>query len=244
MSLFGRAALPAAVRVAGRELPVIAERRAGARGIRLRADPVQGAVRISLPARGGVAEAVALIAGHQAWLAEQVSRWPRPRPFAPGALIPFDGAELRIDWAETHPRTPRLTQDALSVGGPLVSLPARVQRWLGATALADLSAATHEIAADIGKSVAAVGIGDPRGRWGSCIQDKAGGRIRYSWRLILAPAAVRRHIVAHEVAHLVHANHGPDFYALLARLDGNQAMSRTWLKRHGAALHWVGRSEA
>ena len=32
-----------------------------------------------------------------------------------------------------------------------------------------------------------VTIGDPRARWGSC---SAAGRIRYSWRLVLAPEAL------------------------------------------------------
>ena len=33
--------------------------------------------------------------------------------------------------------------------------------------------------------------------------------IRLSWRLILAPPQVRRYVVAHEVAHLMHLDHGP-----------------------------------
>jgi len=94
------------------------------------------------------------------------------------------------------------------------------------------------VAGDVGRAVAQVRIGDPRARWGSCA---SGGRIAYSWRLILAPPSVRRAVVAHEVAHLVHANHGPDFHALLGQLDPTVAASRVWLKRHGAALHWVGR---
>lgn len=224
---------------------MLATRRRGTRGIKLRADSVQGIIAISLPWRGGVPEALALLDGHKDWLAAQVAKWPQPRPFAPGARIPFDGGELLIDWHPGHPRTVQRHGDELRVGGPETALHGRTLRWLRAEALANVSAATQQLADAIGRPVAQVRIGDPRARWGSCAGGVrgAGGRIAYSWRLILAPPLVRANVVAHEVAHLVHANHGPDFHALLATLDGNSAASRRWLMRHGAALHWVGRAD-
>lgn len=241
MALFRRAELPGEVRVAGRALPLLATRRRGARGIKLRADPTAGAIRLSLPARGGVAEALALLDSHADWLAVQVAGWPSPRPFIPGALIPFDGTELRIDWAAHHPRTPERFGETLRVGGPVELLPGRTLRWLRAAALADMSAGTRRLAATLDRPVSQVRVADPRARWGSCA---SGGRVAYSWRLILAPTFVRDAVVAHEVAHLVHANHGPHFHALLANLDPNATRSRAWLRRHGAALHWVGREPA
>ena len=103
-----------------------------------------------------------------------------------------------------------------------------------------LTRETGEFAALAGVTVGRVAIGDARGRWGSCAQD---GAIRYSWRLILAPAWVRRATVAHEVAHRVHMNHGAAFHALVAALLGaDPAPARAWLRANGAALHWVGRS--
>ncbi len=231
--------------VAGRLLPVLATRRRGTRGIKLRADSVQGIIAISLPWRGGVPEALALLESHRDWLAAQVERWPQPRPFAPGAQIPFDGGELRLDWHPAHPRMAQRHGDVLCIGGPQSTLPGRTLRWLKAAALADVTAATHRLAGDVDRPVAQVRVGDPRGRWGSCAGGVrgAGGRIAYSWRLIMAPPLVRANVVAHEVAHLVHANHGAEFHALLDRLDGNSVTSRRWLVRHGAALHWVGRAE-
>lgn len=233
------ARLPAVVHVAGRELPLVVERRAAARGVRLRADPVQGVVRLGLPARGGTAAAAQLLADHQGWLAAQVARWPAPIPFVAGATIPFDGGQLILDWHPGHPRTPRREGDRLVIGGPAELLPGRTLRWLKAAALADLTPATHHHAAQVARSVTEVRVADPRARWGSCTS--VAGRIAYSWRLILAPPLVRNNVVAHEVAHLVHANHGTEFHALLRQLDPNGRAARAWLKAHGAGLHWVGR---
>ena len=227
------------VQVGERELPLVIERRTAARGVRLRADPVQGVIRIGLPARGGTAAAAQLLADHQGWLVAQVARWPAPKPFVAGAAIPFDGGQLVLDWHPDHPRSPRRSGDRLLIGGPIDLLPGRTLRWLKATALAELTPATHHHAALVAKPVTQVRVADPRARWGSCAT--SAGRIAFSWRLILAPAFVRDNVVAHEVAHLVHANHGPDFHALLRQLDPNGRAASAWLKAHGAGLHWVGR---
>jgi hypothetical protein len=48
-------------------------------------------------------------------------------------------------------------------------------------------------------------------------------------------------VVAHEAAHLVHANHGSSFWALVATLDARAAESKRWLARHGRGLHLIGR---
>ena len=225
--------------VAGRDLPLVVERRAAAKGVRLRADPVQGVVRLGLPARGGTAAAAKLLEDHQDWLGAQVARWPAPLPFEPGAAMPFDGGTLRLEWDLGYPRTPRREGDLLFVGGPQALLAGRTLRWLKAAALADLTQATHRYAAAVARPVTQVRVADPRARWGSCAA--SAGRIAYSWRLILAPPLVRSNVVAHEVAHLVHANHGTDFHALLARLDPNERAARAWLRAHGTGLHWVGR---
>jgi hypothetical protein len=243
--LWARAAtLPEAIEVGGRIVPVVAQRRAGARAVRLRANPVAGAIEISLPPRGGADVAAALLKANHAWIAARVAGWPRPLPFVPGGRLPIDGLPVLIDWAASHPRTPTLLDGALRLGGPAEALAGRVERWLKARARTDLERRTLATAARVERPVAAVRIGDPASRWGSCAgSGTAGGaRIAYSWRLILAPDWVRQSVVAHEVAHLVHANHSPAFHALNRSLDPDAAEARRWLARNGAALHWVGRA--
>lgn len=162
-----------------------------------------------------------------------------PRPFAPGATVPFGDDVLTIVWDEAGPRRVSRVGDRLCCGGPREGLAARVTAWLRREALRVLSAETAEFAARAGVAVAKVAVGDTRSRWGSCASS---GTIRYSWRLILAPAFVRRATVAHEVAHRVHMNHGPGFHRLLAALDERAPCeSSAWLRANGAALHWVGR---
>ncbi len=127
----------------------------------------------------------------------------------------------------------------LTCGGTLDQFPIRIERWLRREALRVLTEDTAHYAAKAGVTVSRVAVGDPKARWGSCSGD---GTIRYSWRLLLAPAFVRRATVAHEVAHRVHMHHGPAFHALVAELYGRDPTpERRWLKTNGAALHWYGR---
>jgi len=102
-----------------------------------------------------------------------------------------------------------------------------------------MSREAADYAAAAGVSVRSVSVGDAGTRWGSCSSQ---GKIRLSWRLIMAPAEVRRFVVAHEVAHLRHLDHGAEFKALEARLYGpGLAEAKAWLRRSGARLKRVGR---
>jgi hypothetical protein len=80
---------------------------------------------------------------------------------------------------------------------------------------------------------------DARSRWGSCTPARPGraASIRLSWRLALAPFAVADYVVAHECAHLIEANHGPRFWALVRSRVGDERRHRAWLRAEGGRLH-------
>ena len=102
-----------------------------------------------------------------------------------------------------------------------------------------MSAEVAEFSALAGMAVGEVSVGDAGTRWGSC---SSTGRIRLSWRLILAPPEVRRYVVAHEVAHLKHLDHGAKFKALEAELFGpGLSEAKAILRRIGPRLRRIGR---
>jgi len=53
-------------------------------------------------------------------------------------------------------------------------------------------------------------------RWGSCNSKK--GYINLNLRLLEKPLNLVEYVVLHEMAHLIHANHGREFYALLGEI--------------------------
>jgi len=78
-------------------------------------------------------------------------------------------------------------------------------------------------------------VGDQRKRWGSC---DAQGTLRINWRIIQAPIALIEYVLAHELVHLVHAHHGPKFWAELGRRMPDYEDRRKRLRVLGPGLEW------
>jgi predicted metal-dependent hydrolase len=223
----------------GRSRTLEIRRMAQARRMRLSVDPRDGVVRLVLPKRAALKAALVWAGGQRDWIEAALAALPDPQPIVPGGVVPFRGDPLTIVWDSAYPRAARRDGDRLLLGGPAEAVPARVLRWLRQQAATELARQTALFAARAGVTVGRVSVGDPRARWGSC---SVTGDIRYSWRLILAPANVCEATVAHEVAHRLHMDHSPRFHAAVAQLLGRDpAPERAWLRRHGADLYWLGR---
>lgn len=224
-----------AVELAGRRVPVELTRNARARRLTMRLAPDGSAVRITLPRWCRSADALAFALARQSWLEAQLAKVPaRADPVTRGT-VRLRGAEIAIAWSPGAPRRPALDAATIVVGGPRETLAKRLQRWLE-------SEAERLVAADLTDYCGAAGLALPQlrmtragRRWGSC---STKGIVRINWRLVMAPDAVRRSVVAHEVAHLVHFDHSPAFHALLAELyEGDVGEADAWLRTHGRTLY-------
>ncbi len=219
--------------------PIAIRHHPQSRRLRLRLDPDNRRLLLTCPPRSSRKAAIDWAVGQRPWIESQLAKLPPGNPFDPGETIPFEGADVRLIWTPDQPRTIRFDNGALIGGGPRDGFGRRIEAWLKRRARDMLSFETAEIAARAGVAIRSVGIGDASSRWGSC---SASGAIRYNWRLILAPPDVRRWVVAHEVAHRVHMNHGPAFKALEAELfDGDVDAARSALRLVGPRLKRVGR---
>lgn len=223
----------------GRRRELVVRRSAQARRMRLSVDPRDGSVRLTLPVRAGLRPALAWVEEKRGWVEAELARLAPPATIGHGSELPFEGEPHRVEWRAGAGRA--ITRDAGSivVGGPVDMLQPRILRWLRQQALAVLARESAEMAVKAGVTLGRIGIGDPKSRWASC---SSRGDIRYSWRLILMPPDVRRAIVAHEVAHRLHMDHGADFRLAEARLFGRAPRAETrWLRANATRLHAVGR---
>lgn len=105
----------------------------------------------------------------------------------------------------------------------------RVYAWLQQQATEQFEARLAHFCRRAGATLLGWRLAAPNGRWGSCSSD---GRIMLNWRLIHFPADVVDYVVAHEVAHLRHMNHGPDFWREVGRLHPDFVQARQALKPH------------
>jgi hypothetical protein len=97
-----------------------------------------------------------------------------------------------------------------------------------------LDARTQEFSALVGVKAKRITVRDTASRWGSCSTTRA---LSFSWRLVLAPPFVLDYVVAHEVAHLRHMNHGTRFWNLVSEIVGDVEKPQAWLSENGPFLH-------
>ena len=235
---------------AGEDYRVALKRVGGARRFTLRVRSATRDVVLTMPVRGSLASAREFVERHAAWIGARLNRLPRPVPFEPGSIIPLRGVNhviLRARdsrgnvWTESGVSLNVEAEDALLVACEAPHVSRRVADFLRREARKDLEAAVKRHTAAIGVAARRVTVRDTVSRWGSC---SATGALNFSWRLILAPAFVLDYLAAHEVAHLVHLNHSPKFWALAEKLAPQTERAEAWLKAHGASLHRFGSVEA
>lgn len=211
-----------------------------ARRISLRVDPIAREAVAVAPSVRSAPKAMRFAQDKAAWIVSALAALPRPVPFAPGAEVPVRGVIHRLDWrpGRAAPHIEPGDPPSLVAGGADVSaFAARVRRYLMGEARQALTESAERHAAALGVRLARLSVKDTRSRWGSCTSD---GALAFSWRVILAPPAVLDYLAAHEVAHLLEMNHGPRFWALVARLCPEFQKARRWLERHGVGLHGYG----
>jgi len=233
------------VEIAGRSVRLRVH--AGARRISLRLDPRDQVIVATAPDRRRLKEAVAFAQSRAEWIEAQIRKLPSALPFEPGRLISVEGAPCRLERAAMR-ISPVLKPATLEEPARLLAYGAdeafsrAVVRCLKATAATRLEARTRVHATALDRPLPDIFVTDAKARWGSCRQAHGGvnAQIRYNWRLILAPTWVLDYVAAHECAHLIEANHGPNFWALNRRLHPKVSEARDWLKRHGAELHAAG----
>jgi hypothetical protein len=230
-----RPALDPEIEIGEKRLPIVLKRMHNARRLTLRLAPDGSEVRITLPAWAEGREAIAFAHARTEWLAGQLAKLPERAAPEPGGEVRYRGEALRLVWEATAARRPVINGETLRIGGPATGIEARVRRWLETEALRLAEADMHEYCAAAGLDPVPIGLTRAQRRWGSCSEKS---RIRINWRLVQAPDHVRRSVVAHEVAHLVHFDHSPAFHALLARIfEGEIALADRWLKEHGRRLY-------
>ena len=224
-----------------------------ARRVSLRLDTARREVVATAPTPRRLGEAADFARERRAWITARLAELPEAAPpLAPGMLIEVLGQPCRLERAPGRPRwrgaAPGQPQ-SLTVSGEGEAYARAVMRALKAEARRVLTERTEAWTRTLGQPLPVIAITDARGRWGSCKPPRTTGfgaeaevgRIRYSWRLVLAPHAVMDYVAAHECAHLIEANHSPRFWAVVRDLVDDHRPHRAWLRANGSRLHAFGR---
>jgi hypothetical protein len=193
---------------------------------------------VVVPPRGLRAVDDFLQSNHR-WLADKLAalrvadQRPRVLPERPG-MVWLAGEPVPVGHNPAGRSGAALRDGRLVVSGPPSDAAAAVERWYRREARRRLAEAADRHAPALGVAVAAIGVRDQRTRWGSCSR---GGRLSFSWRLVLAPSPVLTYVVLHELCHLREFNHSRAFWQLVESVRPDWREAAGWLREHGHELH-------
>jgi predicted metal-dependent hydrolase len=106
-----------------------------------------------------------------------------------------------------------------------------IESWYRRRAKEVLAARIKVYAERLGVPVPEVRVRKQAARWASCTP---AGAILVNWQVIGAPSSIVDYVLAHEVVHLKHANHGRAFQTALARVMPDYQDRARQLERDGA----------
>ncbi|WP_297447894.1 SprT family zinc-dependent metalloprotease [Ferrovum sp.] len=148
-----------------------------------------------------------------------------------GALLPYLGRTVRLS---LNSGPTRLEGGVLYLNPGRCGITVALQRWYRVQALPLFLPRVAHYVERLSVPMPTVALSNARRRWGSC---HARGMIRLNWRLLKASAAEMDYVIAHEVSHLRHMNHGPAFRETLQHLYPDHAEAHRTLCERGFLYH-------
>jgi predicted metal-dependent hydrolase len=107
-------------------------------------------------------------------------------------------------------------------------------RWYQEQALETILNRVREYAAVAGLKHGSITISNAAKRWGSCSSE---GKLRFNWRLVMAPLRVIDYVVVHELVHLQVKNHSRAFWNKVQMMLPNYKKYAAWLKDNHRLLN-------
>jgi len=196
-------------------------------------------VRVVLP-EGSGEDPEDLLAENAAWVIEKKQKYETyrnqipDREFAVGESFPYHGEphEIVVERRSTSQVGERKLQLAkhhvedTSIQRALETLYRRKAReWFEEQA--------DHFAGEMDVEYDKIEIRNQRTKWGSC---STSGTLGLNWRLMMAPPAVARYIIVHELAHLREQNHTDEFWRLVAEFDPDYEEHAQWLQKNSTQL--------
>jgi predicted metal-dependent hydrolase len=204
----------------------------------------EGEVSVVVPKATSEAKVAALVTKKTRWIREKLRLHrehptPKPKEYVSGECFTYLGRNYRLKLTSGSKKSVKL------IGGRLaVTVPRSIQQrdtfvqgalieWYRAHARQKFDEKAARYAEVLDVTPASVGIKTFKGRWGSC---STKGHVLFNWKVIIAPNPIIDYVVVHELAHLHHHNHSPQFWHCVERVIPDYREHRDWLKVKGRTL--------
>lgn len=236
-------------RIGSREIEYTLRRSAKAKKVSLSVTPQS--FELLVPEGASDEQIGAVLDRRRGWIIQTVQHMEerakaqtRVYQFVTGAKIPYRGRMARLT---IEPYDGTLVEVGFRNGFQIlrprdlppdscdVIIESAIRLWLKRRVRDDALAFARRHSARHGMKPRGVQIKDQKHMWGSCGQDR---QINLNWHLIFAPKPVLEYAVVHEMCHLKHRNHEPEFWDLVARLLPDWERRKAWLEENEHMLGW------
>lgn len=182
-------------------------------------------LEVVLPHRVSKAELSVILERHSDWILERhallAARGEVPgQTFLPEAVrLEFSGREYRVVHAHSEKFGFKEAGDTVRLfypNGQNHLAATLLQRWLIFRGKNDLAPRCSELAAEYRIPISGVCVRNQSSRWGSC---SAKFLISLNAKLLFLGSHLVQHVILHELCHVEHRNHGPQFKERLCQLD-------------------------
>ncbi len=200
-----------------------------------------GQITLSAPAGTTRRKIQSVVHNKEGWLKTKIKEThlaleknnPTERVFVDG--FPFQVEFLFSDTLTPHVEVDYALQKAYVYGreNSIQSIASVVEKWLRREAKQRLPEYAKKVALEIGISYGKLFLRNQKTRWGS---SSTLGNISLNWRTVMAPKAVQRYLIIHELVHQRQMNHSPQFWQQVAHFCPNYAEYESWLKENRALM--------
>jgi predicted metal-dependent hydrolase len=143
-------------------------------------------------------------------------------------VVPQAGAKVGVRLL--HGRFEVNVDADLSATDRRVEIRDGLARWYQERAVSRLCERVDLLAPRLGVTAPPVLVRDQKKRWASCDHQ---GRLRFNWRIVMAPMSLVDYVVAHELCHLIQRDHSGAFWQLLRIALPDYEERRQRLRREG-----------
>jgi len=220
-------------------------RRSHPRARRLRLTVTPGGARVTYPVGTHPARVIAFLRQNGEWLERKLGELrldAASPPLRPGRTtrLPLRGETVRLAWRDAaFPSVVRGDGElVLALPRPHGSavLPvarALLRSFFESQLRRDVARHLQRHCTQLGRAPTAIRVRPLKSLWGSL---DTRDRVTLDLALALAPPAVLRYVLVHELCHLRVRSHSPRFWAWVESLDPDWRIQRDWLRLNGQAL--------
>lgn len=191
-------------------------------------------VIVRLPLRTSLQESERFIEANTAWLIKHLraahTKLRTRLSLIDGAFVPLLDEQLRLRLHCGRNMVKRVAEE-LHVYSPSHEHPVLsglLEQWYRKEAKIHMAQRLIALSAQIGVQAKSLTIRGQKTCWGSC---SARGAISINWRLILAPSHVVDYVLVHELCHLRHLNHSPEFWDSVEKIEPDYRGMRKLLRQ-------------